>query len=51
MNRHFKTSRTAIPAYPNQAPVEYHVQRLLDGITCVITGMGIVAIFIFFITM
>lgn len=51
MNRTRKKSLPNMPAYPNQAPPEYVLQRLLDGVTCVITGMGIVAIFIFLITM
>lgn len=43
--------KKSMPAYPNQAPPEYIRQRLLDGITCVIAGLGVVAIFIFFMTL
>lgn len=39
------------PTYPNQAAPGYFEEKLLDGITSAITGMGIVAIFIFLITM
>lgn len=46
---HYKHSYT--PAYPNEAEPGYFVQKLLDGITSAITGMGILAIFFFLITM
>ena len=39
------------PYYPNEAAPDYFRQRLLDGITSAITGMGILAIFFFLITM
>lgn len=39
------------PTYPNEADPGYFSQKLLDGITSVITGMGILAIFFFLITM
>lgn len=51
MNRRRKRYIPPAPAYPNQASEGYLRQRLLDGITCVVTGMGVVAIFIFFITL
>lgn len=40
-----------IPAYPNEAAPEYFAQKLLDGITSAVTGMGIIAIFFFLMTM
>ena len=47
-----KTYQTRhIPAYPNEAAPGYFSQKLLDGITSAITGMGILAIFFFLITM
>lgn len=51
MNEFRKQPASRTPAYPNQAPPEYIRQRLLDGITCVVTAMGILAIFIFFLTL
>lgn len=39
------------PAYPNEAAPGYFTQKLLDGITSAVTGMGILAIFFFLMTM
>ena len=35
------------PRYPNEADRRYFEQKLLDGVTSVITGMGIVTIFLY----
>lgn len=43
--------RPYAPAYPNQADPRYFQQKLLDGVTSAVTGMGILAIFFFLITM
>lgn len=44
-------TNTYAPAYPNAASPEYFAQKLLDGITSAVTGMGIIAIFLFLFTM
>lgn len=38
-------------AYPNAADSSYFTQKFLDGITSVVTGMGIVFILLFLITL
>ena len=38
-------------AYPNEADSRYFAQKLLDGITSAVAGMGVVAIFFFLLTM
>ncbi len=38
-------------AYPNAADRSYFMEKLLDGITAVVTSMGIVTILLFLITM
>ncbi len=37
--------------YPNAADRSYFVEKLLDGVTAVVTSMGIVTILLFLITM
>lgn len=38
-------------SYPNAADSRYFAQKLLDGITSVATGMGVITILFFLITM
>lgn len=45
------TRYSHVPSYPNEADPGYFSQRLLDGITSAITGMGVLAIFVFLITL
>lgn len=44
-------SINSAPRYPNEADRSYFEQKLLDGITSVVTAMGIITIFFFLITM
>lgn len=37
--------------YPNAADRSYFTEKILDGITSVVTGMGIITILLFLITM
>ena len=37
--------------YPNAADKSYFTEKMLDGITSVVTGMGIITILLFLITM
>lgn len=47
---HHHVSRFA-PAYPNEAEPGYFARKLLDAVTSTITGMGVLAIFFFLITL
>lgn len=37
--------------YPNAAEPGYFVQKFLDGVTAVVTGIGAIAVLFFLITM
>lgn len=45
--RYLYTGRRDQPRYPNEADRRYFEQKLLDGITSVITGMGVITIFFY----
>lgn len=49
--RHYYNNCRHCRPYPNAADQNYFKEKLLDGITSVVTGMGIVTILIFLITM
>lgn len=51
MNMIIRNSHNCRPPYPNEAEPGYFAQKLLDGITSAITGMGVLAILFFLITM
>ena len=38
-------------AYPGAAEPRYFLEKLLDGLTALVTGIGAVTVFIFLITM
>lgn len=38
-------------AYPGAAEPRYFAEKLLDGVTAVVTGMGAIAVLFFLITM
>lgn len=37
--------------YPNAADPQYYIDKLVDGVLAVVTGMGAITIFLFLITM
>ena len=51
MKNNHKNYRYFVPAYPNQAHPSYFSGKLLDAITSAVTGMGVLAIFFFLITL
>lgn len=51
MKRHNTTYRFYAPAYPNEAHPSYFSQKLVDGVTSAVTGMGVIAILFFLITL
>ncbi len=48
-------SRNAYPhyrrPYPNAADPQYFMDRLVDGLLGLVTGMGALSVFLFFITL
>ena len=47
--KHRKSSHLHVcPAYPNAASREYYVRKLVDAVTAIISGIGILAVLIFF---
>ena len=46
----YSTRRSRRYPYPNEAEPRYFVNRLLDGITALVTGMGAVTLFMYFLT-
>ena len=45
------TGRRNQPRYPNEADKRYFEQKILDIVTSVITGMGVITIFFFLFLM
>ncbi len=39
------------PAYPNAASRAYYRGKLLDVITAIVSGMGLLTVFLFFLTL
>lgn len=37
--------------YPNAADPQYYIDKLVDGVLAVVTGMGAITVFLFLITM
>lgn len=49
--RHLKVVNPQQPIYPNAASHEYFVQKALDVITAIVSGMGFVSAMLFLVTM
>ena len=50
-NHHTSNYRQYARPYPNAADPQYYIDKLVDGVLAVVTGMGAITIFLFLITM
>ena len=51
MKHNHSNYRYFTPSYPNEAHPSYFNQKLVDAVTSAVTGMGVIAILFFLITL